>query len=217
VFAAQRPALPTLGQPLELIASGIIFKPYPSGAPTHAAVDAALALRRGLNNAIDRIARVTCFVHPWNAMTLREEEPHDPLQAKVNLRYCVAAALLHGRLTHREFSPETLADPLLQALICRVHVTISQNLPDNGEFPAELRIETTDGALLTHRSEVPPGGSSRPLSEAQLIEKMHDCATDVLASEVIEQVVERIRALDTLADVAEICELLEGRPARDGD
>ena len=34
-----------LGRPFELVQSGIIFKPYPSGAPTHAAVHAALALQ----------------------------------------------------------------------------------------------------------------------------------------------------------------------------
>jgi 2-methylcitrate dehydratase PrpD len=96
VFAEQTPALPALGAPFELVASGIIFKPFPSGAPTHAAVDAALALRARLDGNLGTIAKVTSLVYPWNAMTLRDEEPRDPLQAKVNLRFCVAAALLHG-------------------------------------------------------------------------------------------------------------------------
>src|SRR3546814_5326949 len=74
------------GRPLELMASGITFKPYPSGAPTHAAVDAALALRASPDFDPRQVGRITCLVHPWNAMTLREEEPRNALQARVNMR-----------------------------------------------------------------------------------------------------------------------------------
>ena len=209
VFAEQQPALATFGAPFELVASGIIFKPYPSGAPSHAAVDAALALRHRLDGDVRRIAQVNCFVHPWNAMTLRDETPQDPLQAKVNLRFCVAAALLHGRLSWREFSDETLADPALQALMRRVSVTIADDLPDNGEFPAELRIETTTGDVLTHRSEVPPGGSTRPLGDAEVVGKLRDCAADVLSPAAIERVIGQVQTLELLDDVTPLCETLE--------
>src|SRR5262249_42932421 len=61
----------TLGQPFELIRSGIIFKPYPCGAPTHAAIDCTLALSQQV--PLDDVAEIVCLVHPWNGMTLREE------------------------------------------------------------------------------------------------------------------------------------------------
>src|SRR6516225_11266288 len=54
----------TLGQPLELIRSGIIFKPCPCGAPTHAAIDCALALSKEIQ--LDDVAEIVCLVHPWN-------------------------------------------------------------------------------------------------------------------------------------------------------
>jgi 2-methylcitrate dehydratase PrpD len=65
----------TLGPPFELIRSGIIFKPYPCGAPTHAAIDCALALSKQV--PLDDVAEILCLVHPWNRMTLREETPLD--------------------------------------------------------------------------------------------------------------------------------------------
>jgi 2-methylcitrate dehydratase PrpD len=200
-FAEQSPSLPALGGPWELCRSGIIFKPYPSGAPTLAAVDAALTLRRRIDARIERIARVTCLVHRWNAMTLRTETPRDALQAKVNLRFCVAAALLHGRLTWREFSEDTLVDPALQAMMQRIDVAISDDLPDNDEFPAEVRVELSDGAVLTHRNDVPPGGSSRPLDEAAIVAKFEDCASAVLDAPARARVVADVMALDTLANV----------------
>ena len=210
VFAQQNPALLPLGAPFELEVSGIIFKPFPSGAPTHAAVDAALALRERLAGDVTGIERVVCFVHPWNAMTLREEPPKDPLQAKVSLRYCVAAALLKGRLTHLEFEPQCLNDAGLRDLTARIDVQISAELPDNGEFPAELHIRTRDGQMLIERREVPPGGSSRRLSYEQLVEKLRSCANGILDNSTVDRVTHEVARLEELGGVRALCEMLEG-------
>jgi 2-methylcitrate dehydratase PrpD len=210
VFAHQNPEMLPLGRPFELEASGIIFKPFPSGAPTHAAVDAALILRERLAGDISGVERVTCLVHPWNAMTLREEQPEDPLQAKVNLRYCVASALLKGRLTHQEFAPQCLNEQPLRDLAARIDVQISGELPDNGEFPAEVHVRTGDGRTLVQRCEVPPGGSTRPMSYEQLVEKLRSCAADILEPAVVDQVIREVARLEHLREVRALCEMLEG-------
>jgi 2-methylcitrate dehydratase PrpD len=210
VFAGQSPEMLPLGPPFELEVSGIIFKPFPSGAPTHAAVDAALALHRRLAGGESGIERVTCLVHPWNAMTLREAPPQDPLQAKVSLSYCVAAALLKGRLTHREFAAECLNEPALRELAGRIDVQISAELPDNGEFPAEVQVRMRDGQTLVERREVPPGGSTRPLSYEQLVEKFRSCATGILATAAVDRVIDEVARFGDLCEVRTLCEMLEG-------
>ncbi len=212
-FANLKPDLPPLGESFELLDSGIIFKPYPSGAPTLAAVDAALALRAHPGFDLSSIDRITCLVHPWNAITLREEEPRNPIQAKVNLRFCVAAALVHGELTYRQFSPDVLDDPRLRSLMQRIHIEVSDALPASDEFPAEVRITSTDGRIRVERREVPPGGSLRPLSEADIVAKLRSCAESRLAPAAIDRVIELVRSLDSLQDVRELCETLEGGPA----
>ncbi len=211
VFGGRNPPLLPLGEPFELLASGIIFKPYPSGAPTHAAVDAALALRKRIAGDWSQIRRVTCLVHPWNAMTLREEEPRDPLQAKVNLRYCIAAALRDGELSYRHFSQAAVDDKELAALRGRIEVRISPGLPDNNEFPAEIRIELAGGEALAERREVPPGGSSRPLTEDQVLAKLRACAAVGLAPPAVERTIESVLRLEMLAQVESLCADLEGR------
>lgn len=211
VFAGQNPPLPPLGEPFELLTSGIIFKPWPSGAPTHAAVDAALALHRRIGGDVERIVRVTCLVHPWNAMTLREEEPRDPLQAKVNLRYCVAAALRDGDLSYRHFSAERVADAGLAALRRLIEVRTAEDLPDNNEFPAELRLELTDGKVLTERRDVPPGGSTRPLSQEDVLTKLRSCAVVALEPQATERVIDSVLGLDALTEIDSLCTDLEGR------
>jgi 2-methylcitrate dehydratase PrpD len=211
VFANQNPPLLPLGEPFELLASGIIFKPWPSGAPTHAAVDAALALRKRIGGDVARIRRVTCLVHPWNAMTLREEEPRDALQGKVNLRYCVAAALRDGDLTYRHFSAEGIADAGLAALRRLIDVRIAEDLPDNNEFPAEVRLELADGEVLAERREVPPGGSSRPLTQEEVLAKLRSCAAVVLDAAATDRIIDKVQRLEKLAEIESLCADMEGR------
>jgi 2-methylcitrate dehydratase PrpD len=211
VFAKRGSAtLPTLGEPLELLSSGIIFKPYPSGAPTHAAVDAALALRARIGGDLSRIARVVVLVHPWNEMTLRAEEPRDALQCRVNMRFCVGAALHFGELTHRQFSTETLNDARLADLRSRIQIELANDLPDNDEFPAEVRVELDNGEVMTERREVPPGGSTRALTQEQITEKMRTCSSVALAEHAIDAVISLVGRLDQLTEVDTLCTFLEG-------
>jgi 2-methylcitrate dehydratase PrpD len=200
----------TLGQPFELIRSGIIFKPYPSGAPTHAAIDCALALSKQV--PLDEIAEIVCVVHPWNGMTLRDETPRDPLQAKVNMKFCVAAALSRRRVTHDEFSPAALADRDIVRLMDRISVSISDDLPDNGEFPAEMRIMLSDGSTRVERRDMPRGGSTEPLSDEELEEKFRSCARVALDQSAIARIRELVSRLDRLDDMNELAGMLEGKP-----
>jgi len=201
-----------VGRPLELMASGITFKPYPSGAPTHAAVDAALALRARPGFDPGQVRRIACLVHPWNAMTLREEEPRDALQARVNMRYCIAAALRYGELTFRQFDDSLVDDPALRDLMRTIAIEVADDLPDNGEFPAELRVETRDGKVWAERRDVPPGGSSRPLADRDIVAKFRSCAGVSLPAATAERVIGMVLDLENLACAASLCELLEGRP-----
>jgi 2-methylcitrate dehydratase PrpD len=210
VYGKQKPALLPLGEPFELLASGIIFKLYPSGAPTLAAVDCAVAIHDQLKGAISKVKSITCLVHPWNAMTLRDEEPRDPLQGKVNLRFCIAAALRDGNLTYRHFSPEGIADQGLADLRRRIAVRISSELPHNDEFPAELRVELEDGSILVERREVPEGGVTKPLTQAQLINKLRTCAEVALQAPAVDHIIRDVEYLEQLPDVASLCKVMEG-------
>src|SRR5262245_32975028 len=97
LFAGAPPQWPNatlpFGRPFELVQSGIIFKPYPSGAPTHAAVHAALALHARLKDRLHEVASIVCLVHTWNFMTMREGVPTERLRARVRFGSYVDAEL----------------------------------------------------------------------------------------------------------------------------
>jgi 2-methylcitrate dehydratase PrpD len=210
LFAGAPPASLPLGKPFELIRSGIIFKPYPSGAPTHAAVHAALALRDTLGEGAHDIARIVCLVHPWNFMTLREGVPADTLRARVSLRYCVAAALRFGALGSAQFTDQALGDPVVQKLMTLIEITEANDLPNNGLFPAAVEVWLTDGRRACVRCDVPPGAPANPMSEIELDQKYRSCASVVLDPSTIERTRAMILGIERLADVGELCSTLEG-------
>jgi 2-methylcitrate dehydratase PrpD len=210
LFAGGKPAAIPLGDPFELVHSGIIFKPYPSGAPTHAAVDAAITLARSIGDA-KRIRRIRCLVHPWNFMTLREGNPNDTLRARVSLRYCVAAALRYGALGSAQFTDACLVDLEVLRLMDIVEIEAAKDLPDNGLFPAEVRIVLDDGGERAERREIPPGAPQRPFTPDDAHRKFSGCASAVLDESEANAVARMIATLDALPRIADLCEKLEGR------
>lgn len=198
------------GRPFELIRSGIIFKPYPSGAPTHAAVHAALALQGRLANRLSEVAGIVCHVHPWNFMTLREGIPADTLRARVSLRYCVAAALRFGALGSLQFTEAALGDPLVQKFMAMIEIRQADDLPDNGLFPAAVEVRLANGETARVRCDVPPGAPANPMSDADADLKYRSCAGVVLDEPTIERTRAMILGIDRLADVGALCSALEG-------
>jgi 2-methylcitrate dehydratase PrpD len=205
-----------LGERFELIESGIIFKPYPCGAPTHAAVEAVLALCERHRLDASQVERIVCHVHPWNAMTLREDIPTTPNQARVSLRFCVAAALRFGQLTPDQFCAAALEDSTIRRLMQATEVSIDPSLPDNGQFPAAVTLCLPDGTALSERREVPPGGTGRRLGAAQIQAKFRQCAAGVLEPRTCEYVLAELAQLDTLADIRALAVALEGNGALAG-
>jgi 2-methylcitrate dehydratase PrpD len=215
LFAGAQPKALPLGRPFELVESGIIFKPYPSGAPTHAAVHATLALHGKLGDRLHEVAAIVCHVHPWNFMTLREGVPADTLRARVSMRYCVAAALRFGALGSSQFTDEALADPLVQKFMALIEIRQTNDLPDNGLFPAAVEVRLADGHsgpvhCETVRCEIPPGAPAMPMTEAEADQKYRSCAAVVLDAPAIERTCAMILGTDRLADVGELCVALEG-------
>ena len=105
-----------------------------------------------------------------------------------------------------------MAHPGLAALMSKMSVGIANDLRDNGEFPAELRITTSLGETFVERRGVPPGGSTRPLCIAEIEGKFRSCSQLVLDEGSTSTVIAMVGELQSLESVGALCELLEGAP-----
>jgi len=176
-----------LGEHWEL--PGIFFKPYPCNHFTHAGIDAALELRaRGINpEQVDAIELgVPAPVLRTIAQPAEDKaRPKSGYHAAFSGPYTVAAALCGGSglgVGHADFTDTAAADEQRLALAAKV-TCVADEKADSiypYQFPAVLRVTTTDGAVHEVRIDVNRGGPGNPLSADELITKFELNAVHVL-------------------------------------
>src|SRR5690606_33916740 len=124
-------------------------------------VQAALELRaRGVlrPDAIDNIEEIHCEIPQWYVNLVFEPlaqkaAARNAYEGRFSAPYCIARAVLDGKLGVQSFLPEQLADPRV-AVIGRKITYRARTFPEFPEsFPALMRVHMRDGS--THEAFVP--------------------------------------------------------------
>ena len=190
-----------LGNPWEITDPGIHIKRYPSCMATHHAIDAVLALRE--DHSIDPrgVDRVEVGTLRNAAHTLVHTTPTTALEAKFSMQFCVAVALLRGRVTLTEFSDEVVRDPEVQRLGSKMTLKTDPDIDAQGRMAARVTI-TTRGRKLTRLIEHAKGSMLNPLTREDIQAKFTSCAAYALAPARVEALADVIWRLDALEDLS---------------
>lgn len=189
----------------------IFFKPYPANHFTHAGIDAATRMREaGLRPEDVESAVLGTAAH--TARTIGDpidvkRRPRTGYQGQFSGPYTVAAALFGGGglgLGLEDFTDELVNDPARQELMSKIDVVADpvcdEIFPD--EFPAILRVRTTDGRELEERVLTTRGGPRRPLTDDEIKAKLLDNVRGFVTPEAADQlgsITERPEGLDGIA------------------
>ncbi len=188
------------------------IKYWPAEYHSQAAIALALDLRnRGLRpEAIERITVRTFKVavdiiggepEKWAPAT-RETADH-------SLPYLVAAALLDGEVTERQFTPARIAGDDIRSLMRRIEIVEQADLTAAYPIgiPTVLEVQEGTGRVHSARMDFPPGHSRNPLTDAQIDEKFTALAGPVLGPRTT-RALGALRALESCDDVREITRVL---------
>ena len=194
-----------LGNPFELLATGVAIKQYPCCAFTHRALDAMLALvQQHQLNAADVVA-VECCVGRPTMEVLMHTRPQTGLEGKFSMQYCLAAALLDKRIGLLSFSDEKVRRPAAQQLFERVTMRLHPEVQHHGtsgeELPVMVTVTLRDGRTLSTPIQHPKGHPANPLTAIALQDKFEDCAYGVLERPDIRQVIELVQGLEQVDDI----------------
>ena len=146
---------------------------------THAPVDAALALRERLEaSQLVEIAAVHVDTYQAALGLCDRPDPQTPYEASFSLQYCVASALLRGRVSLGDFAPSSLAEPAVRQLLARVkcvaNARIEARYPVQWSARVELRL--ADGSSLETVVEAPRGDPENPLAATDVEAKFRGLA-----------------------------------------
>jgi 2-methylcitrate dehydratase PrpD len=171
-------------------AAAVCFKPYACCGSNHASIDAALELMaehrftaadvRSVTVGISRVVeRQTGF--PYSASTV--------LNAQMSIRYDVAVALLDSAALIEQFTPQRVADPVLNELISRIDVEVDPEM--DAVYPERyagiVTIELRDGRRVRRRVDYSKGMPENRMSPAELSAKFRSLATASVGAEAGEE------------------------------
>jgi 2-methylcitrate dehydratase PrpD len=168
-----------IGKPLAIEQYGLKAKVHPGCASAHCAIDAVLALRRGISP--DEVASIDVLVNRMSFDNLMYPDPETEMQARFSMQYCIALALLHGRLTLRDFTPAAIRRAEVRRWLPKItmrHTETGDALPlaDNGREPARVTLRLADGRELEHLVQRARGVLQAPMTPEELDAKLADCA-----------------------------------------
>jgi 2-methylcitrate dehydratase PrpD len=204
------PLLTDLGQRWEILDTGITVKLYPSCAGTHPAIDAVLELRRTHGIGADDVVRAKIGVDRITPTILIHDRPVTGLEAKFSMPFCVAAALVHGRVGLDTFESAAMADERVRAVLPRVEMNVDSSLDATAPALTQTRVRLTlrDGRVLEAYANGARGYPAQPASEEELTAKFLGCAERILERDAAVHALESLRNLREASDIRAIAAAL---------
>lgn len=197
--------LAQLGKKLAIEDAGIVFKRHPCCGSSHLVLDCILDLRREHGFDADDVVQVDALIGSGNKRNLMYDEPQDEMQARFSLQYCVAVALLNGRLSLADFTADAVGRPAVRRLLklTRVHAYDPVDEPADPDSPVAHRVKIMlkDGRELRAERAHTRGSIYEPFHEEDRLQKFEDCCNSLLVAEDIDalrSLMGRLRDLDTL-------------------
>ena len=195
-----------LGSRWELVDSGITVKLYPSCAGTHPALDAMLDLRREHGLTPENVQRIVVDVDAITPTILIYNRPSTGLEGKFSMPFCLAAALVDGRVDVGTFDDARMNDAAIRAVMERVTMGVSMTLDASKPALTQARVHVTlrDGRTITRDADGARGYPEHPASDEQLHEKFLSCARGVLSSNAARQALTTLQRFEAIADVRDL-------------
>jgi 2-methylcitrate dehydratase len=196
------------------------IKHYPVEYHAQTAVEAALALREDMfkGDGVDAIAGITDVEIGSYDVAIeiigRDPEkwrPHTRETADHSFPYCVAIALLDGKVTRRSFEAKRLADPALHELMQKVRVVPQPEFVGRypQAMPTRITVRTKAGKDYVTQIDYPLGHPKHRMSDHEVEGKFRRLAAGKLDRAHKKKVIDLVWRLDRLQDVGVLMPLLK--------
>lgn len=164
----------------EAVPGGLAVKPYPCCYALQRPIAAVLAL-----GPVDagRVRRIQVRTPASALAPLIHREPVTGLEAKFSLEYGLACALLDRPVGLQSFSDAAVARQAARQLMELVEAEPDESGEGLLAGTVDVTIALDDRTALHSELDFPPGAPQRPISEADLTQKIDGCAGG-LADEV---------------------------------
>lgn len=180
------------------------FKPYPCCRHYHAAIDAALELRREHDLTSDQVTQIDIGLYSVGAVGHDHITARNLLEAQMSAPCAVATVLMSGRAGRADFEPEVFETAEAQRLLSVTRTYVDEAC--ESLYPkvrsGYVRLTLTDGRIIERRILDPRGEGDNPLTDEDLSQKFLGNAIDVLGEAQAREVLSILWAASDSTDLA---------------
>jgi 2-methylcitrate dehydratase PrpD len=183
------------------------IKPYSVGYPIQAPLDAFLTLRRQHGLTPEKVDRIVVRLPEDGARIVNDRAMPD-----VNCQHVISMALVDGDVSFDDsHSYARMKDPAVLAVKQRVELVADATLMDPAA-PRSGLVEVTlrDGRSVRHFTPHAPGTKENPMDTEAVSAKARRLMQPVLGDARTEMVIERVNAVEDVADCRELMRVLAG-------
>jgi 2-methylcitrate dehydratase PrpD len=121
-------------------------------------------------------------------------------EARFSAQYCIGAMLVLGGVRIAAFSPESLANPAIRAVMPKVSVSLDPELAKDypGRRAAKVSITLADGRELFRYQPTRKGDPDAPLSDTELSEKFRELTVPAIGAVAAEALLASLWTGDAL-------------------
>jgi 2-methylcitrate dehydratase PrpD len=202
--------------PLDILAPGIAVKQYPCCGSTHAPAECAIALYEREGVPAEQIKHIDVWSHPRRLKHTNTPDPQGVLDAKFSVQYVVARCLLEGRVILDHFEEGAYNDPAVRALMAKLDAAPdpTKDPASNDHYGAEVRIEKTDGSIVSERVKIARGRTTAdPIPADKMKAKFDACAARIMSADKANAVYSAIQGIDDCKDIRAFTAVVENGAA----
>ena len=197
----------TLGSPWDIASPGLVVKKYPCCNSTHRTIDATLSLLSEHSPSPSEIDSVVISMPPGEDIPLIYSQASTGLEGKFSMQYCIASAILDGRVDLNTFDQTSVDRPDVQRLTGLIKLEYDDTQDPvvvNAGGHVDVTINISAGSSVTTRIEQASGTPEYPLSDEELNQKFSSCASRTLNSSQVDQALSQVYSLQDLPDIGEL-------------
>ena len=189
--------------------SGNSFKAYPCCRHIHSAIYAAELLSPRLKGRLQDVVSIVDKTYPTALGVTDRPTPSGDYAHRFSAQYCIAAALLTGKLDESAFSQAATSSSERRALMEKVRMEVDPdiaalNCVDQNQWPHRLEVTLRDGSVWNEYVVYPPGDFNRPFTWEDLIEKFCRLTDGILSRGQALCLLERIQSMEKFGDINEL-------------
>ena len=192
-----------LGKTYEFTTPGVGIKRYPACMSNHRALDAIFNLMKEHAFSWEEVEKLECGVGKDVIDHLFYLHPQTALEGKFSLKYCIAIALLDGKVGLGQFADAKVHDPKVHELMGKIHVYEHPETIDkarNDQF-SEVRVYLKGGQIFSNRVKLARGRPGNPLAYDEIVSKYRECARLRLPDVNVEKLLSMVESIEYLEKI----------------